>query len=201
MAWSDILGYASFTDVYAEWAKTCKDDAVFVEIGVFFGRSLAFMLEQLRNKPNVQVWAIDPWVDDWKPFPANVDDRMHGLAGWGGEFKNIAYAQGGPFASFCLNAVALIPAQDLDRVRVVRAPSVQAAKLFDPKSVDFCMIDGNHSYEFVSEDIKVWSEKMAPGGWLCGDDYWDEFPGVVRATKEAFGEDYEVNNRTFIKKF
>jgi hypothetical protein len=37
-----------------------------------------------------------------------------------------------------------------------------------------------------------WRSRMAPDGWLCGDDHEPNYPGVEQACRECFGEDYEV---------
>ena len=42
-----------------------------------------------------------------------------------------------------------------------------------------------------------WLESLAPSGWIGGDDYEAEYPGVIRAVRERFGEpglDFEVRN-------
>lgn len=46
---------------------------------------------------------------------------------------------------------------------------------------DVVYIDGDHSYEAVQADIAAYSSKLAAGGWLCGHDYHDGFPGVIQA--------------------
>jgi predicted O-methyltransferase YrrM len=64
-------------------------------------------------------------------------------------------------------------------------PSVEAAKKFEDKSLDFVFIDADHSYEAVRADIGAWKPKIKPGGLLCGHDHSENFPGVVRAVKEG----------------
>ena len=44
---------------------------------------------------------------------------------------------------------------------------------FENESIDWIYIDGNHSYEFVKEDLNNWWPKIKPGGFMCGDDYID----------------------------
>ncbi len=39
-------------------------------------------------------------------------------------------------------------------------------------SIDLCFIDGNHEYEYVYNDIKLYLPKMKIGGIICGDDYF-----------------------------
>lgn len=51
-------------------------------------------------------------------------------------------------------------------------------------SVDFVYIDGDHEYEFVKRDLRLYWEKLRKGGILSGHDFTPYFPGVVRAVVE-----------------
>ncbi|MES2199322.1 MAG: class I SAM-dependent methyltransferase [Chlamydiota bacterium] len=56
-------------------------------------------------------------------------------------------------------------------------------------------IDGNHDYDFVKEDIKLWLPKVRAGGILAGHDYdpeGKEFSGVKRAVDELLGTDISM---------
>lgn len=52
--------------------------------------------------------------------------------------------------------------------------------------VDFAFIDGNHEYEYVLKDIKLYWLKIRAGGFLCGHDYSGGHPGVTQAVNEFF---------------
>lgn len=86
----------------------------------------------------------------------------------------------------------LLPVRD--RYRLIEGDSSVAAYQFAEKSVDFVFIDANHDYTCVAADIAAWLPRMKSGSWICGHDH-DEFsfPGVVRAVKEAFGDDVEFS--------
>lgn len=47
-------------------------------------------------------------------------------------------------------------------------------------------LDGDHQYSHVLKDIELSSERLAPGGVLCGHDYRHDHPGVVAAVGEYF---------------
>lgn len=40
-----------------------------------------------------------------------------------------------------------------------------------PDNLDFVYIDGNHSYDYVMEDIIIWQRKVRKGGLVMGHDY------------------------------
>jgi predicted O-methyltransferase YrrM len=55
----------------------------------------------------------------------------------------------------------------------IRKTSMEAVKDFEDESLDFVFIDGNHSFEYVIEDIAQWSKKVRKGGIVSGHDYWN----------------------------
>ena len=70
----------------------------------------------------------------------------------------------------------------------IRATSAKAAPTFKDESVDVVYIDAQHKYEAVKEDIMLWLPKVKRGGHIGGHDYHEQFPGVIQAVTEAFGE-------------
>jgi hypothetical protein len=68
--------------------------------------------------------------------------------------------------------------------------SSEAVKRFEDGSLDFVFIDGNHAYEYVVEDIALWSKKVRKGGIVSGHDFhdfsrtrrWDKM-GVIPAVE------------------
>ena len=57
------------------------------------------------------------------------------------------------------------------------------------------MIDGDHTYEAVRDDIKAWMPKMRIGAIMSGDDY--NWPGVRKAVDEAFGRKARIMTKAF----
>ena len=53
--------------------------------------------------------------------------------------------------------------------------SVDAAKTFADKSLDFVYLDARHDYRSVDEDLRTWWPKMKPNGMFAGHDYKDSF--------------------------
>lgn len=84
-----------------------------------------------------------------------------------------------------------------DRTKWHILPSMEAALLFGPESLDFGYIDASHSYKDVLNDCIRWWPKIKKGGVLCGHDYrldwhnmkeqspsWMNAHGVVKAVNE-----------------
>ena len=67
---------------------------------------------------------------------------------------------------------------------------MEAVKQFKDGSLDFVYIDGNHTFEYVINDIAEWSKKVRKGGIISGHDYWN--------SSEGFGNNH-LNLDLFIK--
>ncbi len=76
---------------------------------------------------------------------------------------------------------------DVRGVFLHRANSDVAGAEFADGYFDWVYIDGNHSYEFVRNDLELYWRKLKPGGYIVCDDYhyagfWED--GVTRAVDE-----------------
>ena len=64
-----------------------------------------------------------------------------------------------------------------------------------PYRVDFIWVDGDHTYEGVREDIRVWAGYIGPGGVIAFHDYFDGEPpkhnpsGAGKAVRELMHKD------------
>lgn len=76
--------------------------------------------------------------------------------------------------------------------------SERASRYFPDKFFDLVYIDANHSYECVKKDIATWMPKLKKGGRIAGHDHDQNWPGVMRAVKEAFGRKAETEGRNWI---
>lgn len=74
-----------------------------------------------------------------------------------------------------------------DRTVFLRKKSFEAADDI-PNEVDFVYIDGNHDYEFVKEDIRLYYDKVKSGGVFGGHDFSPDYPGVIKAVNELVKE-------------
>lgn len=167
-----VTGWAAFAPLYLNVAKTLRDDMTLVEVGSWLGKSAALMGVEIENSgTTAKLHCVDPWVDGGP----DLRDTNH--------YQRVASR---PLLDQFLENVApvrrhIVPVQKM---------SVDAARDFADGSVDFLMLDGDHSYDAVRDDIAAWLPKMAPRSIISGDDYG--WPGVTRAVTEAFGDRAQV---------
>ncbi len=60
---------------------------------------------------------------------------------------------------------------DNEIITVHREYSADAVKSFDDRSFDWVYIDGMHTYDAVSEDLRHYAPKVQADGFICGHDY------------------------------
>lgn len=137
---------------------TAKDMKTIVEVGSWKGRST----HALASSCPGTVWAVDTW-------------------------KGSRQEQEGPHVEATVHEILPIfkeNMKDFMNVVAVEMESVEAAKMFEDKSVDMVFIDGAHDYESVKADIAAWLPKAKT--LICGHDY--QWHSVQEAVTEAFGE-------------
>jgi hypothetical protein len=148
-----------------EKAKTMQS---VVEIGCFKGRS-TFVLASACNGDSGKVYAVDPFTfgGDWSKFCS----------------PNLGLKSGDDFMGEFLKNVG-----HFKHLTVVKKPSVEAAATLADLEADMVFIDGDHSYEGLTADLKAWDPKTKK--LLCGHDLDDPmYPGVRQALQAAYGAD------------
>lgn len=75
--------------------------------------------------------------------------------------------------------------KDIKNIVKIRKTSVEAASLFNDKSLDAVYIDAEHDEESVRQDINTWRPKVKFGGYLCGHDYY--MPYIQKILVEEHG--------------
>lgn len=156
-----IPGWFGFEDIYREAVE--RYDGTFVEVGAWKGRSTAFLAVQaLRSGKAIDIHVVDTF--------AGSDEAAHH------EDPDLPNLR----AVFDRNLAPV-----LDTLTVHQMASVDAAALFEDRSISFVLLDGAHDYESVKADIGAWLPKIRPGGWLCGDDIeWGTGLPVKQAVDE-----------------
>ena len=144
------------------------------------------MSRQIIQKPISKLYLVDPWK--------SINDVSHHIQ----------------YRAKNLDKIYRIVRRRFSfdkKLEIIRKFSTEAMLDIQDDSVDWIYIDGNHSYEFVKEDLNGWWPKLRSGGFLYGDDYIDgkhqievlKF-GVVQAVDE-FKEERagEIIHSEFIK--
>lgn len=127
-----------------------------------------------RDIPNLKLYCIDPWIS-YDEYPEtwardqNTMDATHE------------------------EARSRLQKYNCD---IIRKTSLEAAKKFEPDSLDFVFIDGNHDFEYVVNDIISWMKIVRPGGILSGHDFTkDIVKGVqfgIPFAVEAYTQAYHI---------
>ncbi len=142
---------------------------IIAEVGVWKGNTARNILS--TNPPIDEYWEIDQW---------NLLGDEHGHMGQSKMGMDL------------WDKLYLRNAEDMrwfKPLRVVRAKSEDAAKLFYKGYFDFVFIDASHFKDDVKNDVKHWLPLVRKGGMLTGHDYGtSRHKGVKLAVDEIFGK-------------
>jgi cephalosporin hydroxylase len=168
--YKDLGGWFKFRPAFESLVKALPSNrpSTFVEIGLWLGRSTAYLGVEILNagKP-ISILAID----HFKGQPE--------ITGWRAELVP------GSEASFRQNIAPVAKALG-NRFRLVVSDSVAAADEVPDDSVEVVWLDGAHDYDGVRRDIEAWWPKLRVGGFIGGDDFI-KCVGVKEAVSERFG--------------
>ncbi len=181
---SEIPGWFAYDGLYNEFVEEAKDGDTFVEVGTWFGKSTNYLVNKIKeSKKDIKFVTIDT-------FKGTDDEELH---------QNIVKAFNGDiFYEFIDNTVL---SNNYNKFEIIKDTSHNAANQFSNSSIDYIMLDAGHSYEDVSNDIRLWYNKIKPGGTISGDDYGGSFfPGVTRAVNEFFYDQCTIGFRNWRKK-
>lgn len=144
--------------------KNVPTNSVWVELGSWTGKSTAYCVVELLNRNRLgKFYCIDTWA-------GAVEHQDHELIQ-----NNLL------FETFKKNIELVV-----DNITPLKMISWEAATLFDDNTVDFCYVDAAHDYDSVIKDLEAWWPKIKEGSYFGGDDYTEEWPGVVRAVNQFF---------------
>ena len=154
----DIDGWFNHQAAYDYLLDNMPQYGTFVELGAWLGKSSAYLCDKATHQ-NITI------IDTWKGSP-NELTTTHKLA----TEQNI-------YNLFVENMGSR-------NYNVIKGESKVAAKMFLKESLDVVFIDLTHTYEAVKEDIKLWLPKVKKGGFIAGDDYHENWRGVIQAVDE-----------------
>ena len=139
-----------------------------VEVGTDHGK---YAEQLLQGIPGLRLACIDPYVAYTEGKEVHTQKEMDKIYE-----EALARTQKEPY--IC---------------QINRMTSMDAVGGLDDNIFDFVFIDGNHSYDFVKEDIREWTKKVKPGGIVAGHDYKED-PinnyGVIQAVNEYVKENH-----------
>lgn len=150
------------------------DNAHFVEIGSWKGRSSVFLAVEIINAgKNIKLDCIDTWEGsiEHATLPEVIDKTLYTIF-----LKNIE------------------PVKHI--INPIKCKSLDACNSYPTGSLDFVFIDASHEYVDVWDDIIHWLPKVKKGGVLAGHDIY--FPGVGQALKELLFGQYTVEGNCYI---
>jgi len=168
----NIHGWFTFPELYKAVANHYPDESHFVEIGVWKGKSAAFMAVELVNQnKNIKFDCIDTWdgsEEHLDPTSGHYEPKLV-------EDKDYLY-------NHFLENIA--PVKHI--INPIRKASLDAVSLYKDESLDFIFIDAAHDYENVMKDIKAWYPKTKlTTGIIAGHDI--SHGPIRQAVSEFFG--------------
>jgi hypothetical protein len=146
--------------------------AVGCEIGVHTGSTASLLLAAL---PGIKIYhAVDPW-ESYEQYD-------------GTEYKKPSNKVYKKWKDAKLQFIARTNAYK--KTVIHQMTSVEAVKKFKDNSLDWIFIDANHQYEYIKENLRLWTPKVKKGGIVSGHDYGSKkYWGIKKAVDEFFPED------------
>ncbi|MDX1888721.1 class I SAM-dependent methyltransferase [Mycolicibacterium sp. 050158] len=172
--WSDIPGWFHWREGQQGAVAEFPEGSTFVEVGCYLGRSLCSLADVVRSSGRqYTVIGIDTCRGSGQEGQGNHDAHAPAVEHGGGTLAGLLHRN-------------IIACGFADTVDVMISSSPRAANFFADGSLTWVHLDARHDYDSVVADITAWAPKVAPGGWLSGDDYDEQFwPGVVGAVRDT----------------
>jgi predicted O-methyltransferase YrrM len=162
--YNTIQNWFDYPEVFKLAIHKAKDNALFVELGVWKGGSTSFMgVEIFNSGKKIEYHAIDSFGGSKEH--GDVSDWLYDEA-----------------------SQNLKPLTDIGIVKLIKGYSLEEVKNYKDNSIDFCFIDASHEYADVKLDIEAWLPKVKSGGILAGHDYDVSWQGVIKAVDEIIGK-------------
>jgi hypothetical protein len=163
----------NYQNLYTQIVKKFPTSSTFVEVGVWKGKSAAFMCVEIANSnKNIEFFCVDTWKgsiehQDYLELPRLYEIFKENMKSLENYYKDL------------------------------KMTSVDASKLFKDESLEFVFIDASHEYEDVKNDLLAWWPKIKKGGILAGHDFHKGYY-VYNAVVDVFGHIYKIDGQCFI---
>jgi SAM-dependent methyltransferase len=174
----DLQGWNSQHPAFEEIIRNIRPDIV-IDVGVWKGASTILLADLLKR------YDVRGAVIGIDTFLGNLEhcDRTSSFAGL------MQYRFGRPllYEQFLSNVVR---ADAHDRIVPLAQTTTIAAILLAKIGVQAGLIhlDASHDYEDVLSDARLYWDILAPGGFLIGDDYNQDWPSVIEAADDFAAE-------------
>jgi hypothetical protein len=135
--------------------------AIVVEIGAYLGQTTIFMAKVFNLLGmRIPILSINP-------FERAQPDPLNPQGAYSTYMENI---RSNKLEGICIPLVAF---------------SSDAAPVV-PERIGVLVVDGCHPYSGVKKDLKLYTPKVMPNGFVFIDDYGSAYPDVIRAVDEFF---------------
>jgi hypothetical protein len=155
-----------------------------VEVGIFGGRSIIPMALAMREQNYGRVYGLDPW------------DVAHATEGENGDEQTKWWTTQVDLKSIRTGFEAHVLRHGLlEWLHWFPVGSIEGEGLFQDGWANLVHVDSNHSELTSCRDIRLWSRKLAPDGFLVFDDLdWPSQQRAIAILKSELGfeliEDY-----------
>jgi len=75
-------------------------------------------------------------------------------------------------------------------IHFIKNASTVEAQNYPNNYFDIIYIDAEHDYNSIYNDIVAWHPKLKKNGIICGDDYRQEYNGVIQAVNKLFNDNF-----------
>lgn len=148
-----------------------------VEVGVSWGQNIVDYA-----KAGLKIYGVDPWEDS----EDNIYKKIISIPGEHAKTIEDVY-------KYAIERTAPYP-----NCTLIRKTSIEAAKDFPKRSLDFVYIDANHAFGYIAMDLMKWADKVKKGGVIAGHDYYstqgDRQIRHVGNIIDAFAKSYDFTN-------
>jgi hypothetical protein len=177
MKYLEIEGWSDYNDqgeLLNELLKQSPTKLTIMEIGVFKGR-MTMMWNEILELNNIEYdyYAVDHFN--------------------GSDFNNPTWEN---FYETTLKNLKPI----LNKINLINNNSELEYINYKDEFFDIIYIDASHDYESIKRDIKLWYPKVKQNGFICGDDYINGWPGVIKAVNESFNKINKVGKQQWYYK-